>query len=114
MPSKRVCKSCNLAKPYEAFRKSGGYDASGNPYRSKVCTACSPKSSRKPLTVDEEVTQRRESEAKKGLRALSQVETAKRILIEGLKYHEYDGHDMPKRVAREALEALGVKQEDQP
>ena len=39
---------------------------------------------------------------------------AKKILIDGLKYHEHDGHDMPKRVVREALVALGVKLEDQP
>lgn len=39
---------------------------------------------------------------------------ARQILIDGLKYHEYDGHDMPKRVAREALEALGVPREKQP
>lgn len=43
-----------------------------------------------------------------------QVETARKILVDGLKYHEYDGHDMPKRVARDALEALGVKRDDQP
>lgn len=68
----------------------------------------------KPLTMEEGVALRREADAKKGLRALSQVEAAKRILIEGLEYHEHDGHDMPKKVARDALEALGVKQEDQP
>jgi hypothetical protein len=39
---------------------------------------------------------------------------AKKILIDGLKYHEHDGHDMPKRVARNALAALGVKEDDQP
>jgi len=32
-----------------------------------------------------------------------------KILTEGLKYYEHDGHDMPKRVARDALKALGVK-----
>jgi methylmalonyl-CoA mutase cobalamin-binding subunit len=37
-----------------------------------------------------------------------------RILVEGLKYHEHDGHNMPKKVAREALEALGVEPDDQP
>lgn len=31
-----------------------------------------------------------------------------------LKYHEHDGHTLPKRVAREALEALGVPQKEQP
>lgn len=72
------------------------------------------KSSGKPLTMDEDVARRREADAKRGLRALSKVETAKRILVEGLKYHEHDGHDMPKKVARDALEALGVKREDQP
>lgn len=36
------------------------------------------------------------------------------ILRDGLKYHEHDGHDMPKRVAREALEALGVPRDKQP
>lgn len=69
---------------------------------------------KKALTVAEENDLVREEAAKKGLRALSSIETAKRILIEGLKYHEHDGHDMPKRVAREALEALGVKRDDQP
>jgi hypothetical protein len=39
---------------------------------------------------------------------------AMRILVEGLKYHEHDGHNMPKKVAREALEALGVEPDDQP
>lgn len=48
----------------------------------------------------------RESEAR--------VEKAKKILIDGLKYHEHDGHDMPKRVVREALAALGVDEEAQP
>lgn len=42
------------------------------------------------------------------------IERAKRILMEGLRYHEHDGHFMPKRVAREALEALGVPRGDQP
>lgn len=68
----------------------------------------------KPLTMTEEVARQRDADARRGLRALSQVETVKRILTEGLKYHEHDGHNMPKRVAREALEALGVKREDQP
>lgn len=48
----------------------------------------------------------------RGLQA--QVASAKKILVDGLRYHEYDGHDMPKRVSREALEALGVKRDDQP
>lgn len=39
---------------------------------------------------------------------------ARKILVDGLKYHEHDGHDMPKKVAREALEALGVNRDDQP
>ncbi len=39
---------------------------------------------------------------------------AAEILASGLKYYEHDGHDMPKAVAREALEALGVAREDQP
>lgn len=42
------------------------------------------------------------------------IERAKRILMEGLRYHEHDGHFMPKRVAREALEALGVPRGNQP
>lgn len=42
------------------------------------------------------------------------VEKAKKILIDGLKYYEYDGRDMPKRVTREALVALGVPEKDQP
>ena len=36
------------------------------------------------------------------------------ILAKGLKYYEHDGHDMPKRVAREALEVLGMPREKQP
>lgn len=56
----------------------------------------------------------REDEARKGLRSLAIVEHAKRVLLEGLKYHEHDGHNMPKKVARDALEALGVKRDDQP
>jgi hypothetical protein len=71
-------------------------------------------SSGKALTMEEDTERRRAADARRGLRALSQVETAKRILVEGLKYHEYDGHSMPKKVARDALEALGVKREDQP
>jgi hypothetical protein len=43
-----------------------------------------------------------------------QVAEAKRVLTEGLKYFEHDGHDMPKRVARDALVALGVPEEEQP
>jgi|HubBroStandDraft_3_1064219.scaffolds.fasta_scaffold146532_2 hypothetical protein len=42
------------------------------------------------------------------------AERAKKILIEGLEYHEHDGHDMPKRVARNALIAMGVPEEEQP
>lgn len=38
---------------------------------------------------------------------------AKKILLDGLKYHEHDGHNMPKSVAREALVALGVPLEEQ-
>lgn len=41
-------------------------------------------------------------------------EAAKRVLSEGLSYHEHDGHNMPKSVAREALETLGVPREEQP
>ena len=45
---------------------------------------------------------------------LFRVEAAKSILVEGLRYYAHDGHTMPKKVARDALEALGVKLEDQP
>lgn len=45
---------------------------------------------------------------------LNQKLSAIRILIEGLQYHEHDGHDMPKRVARNALIALGIPEEQQP
>jgi hypothetical protein len=38
----------------------------------------------------------------------------RRILTEGLKYHEHDGHNLPKRVVRDALAALGVPEENQP
>lgn len=42
------------------------------------------------------------------------IEASRRILTDGLRYHEHDGHNMPKRVARDALIALGVPEEDQP
>ncbi len=42
------------------------------------------------------------------------AERARKILVDGLKYHEHDGHDMPKRVARNALIALGLPEEEQP
>ncbi len=48
------------------------------------------------------------------LALLKQIECAAKILTAGLEYHEHDGHDMPKKVAREALEALGVPRKDQP
>jgi hypothetical protein len=43
----------------------------------------------------------------------NRIETAKKILTDGLKYYEHDGRDMPKRVSREALEALGIPEKDQ-
>ncbi len=39
-------------------------------------------------------------------RSEARVAKARQAIVDGLKYHEFDGHDMPKRVAREALEAL--------
>lgn len=36
------------------------------------------------------------------------IAAATKRLQDGLKYHEHDGHDMPKQVARDALIALGV------
>lgn len=42
------------------------------------------------------------------------VRAVKKILIEGLRYHEHDGHDMPKKVARDALVVLGVPLDKQP
>lgn len=42
------------------------------------------------------------------------VEMAKIILLAGLKQAEYDGHDMPKRPARDALALLGIPIKDQP
>ena len=44
----------------------------------------------------------------------AKMNAAQKILIDGLAYHEHDGHDLPKRVVREALVALGVPVEDQP
>jgi len=44
----------------------------------------------------------------------SEAREARDILREGLKYHEHDGHNMPKKVARDALEALGIGRDDQP
>lgn len=46
--------------------------------------------------------------------AKEKVEAAKKVLIDGLCYHEHDGHNMPKSVAREALVVLGVGLDDQP
>lgn len=40
------------------------------------------------------------------------VALATKILAEGLNYHEHDGHDMPKRVARDALAVLRGRRED--
>lgn len=37
-----------------------------------------------------------------------------KVLTDGLVYHEHDGHNMPKSVARRALVTLGVPEEDQP
>jgi hypothetical protein len=39
-------------------------------------------------------------------RLREKIESASRVINDGLKYHEFDGHDMPKRVAREALAVL--------
>lgn len=36
----------------------------------------------------------------------TRILAAEKVLIDGFKYHEHDGHDMPKKVAREALVAL--------
>lgn len=62
------------------------------------------------VLLEEEIMRR----PRLGLEAVNQVLAARKILIEGLRYHEHDGHDMPKRVARDALEALGVKRDNQP
>lgn len=43
-----------------------------------------------------------------------QIVYAKTILMKGLQYHEHDGHNMPKKVAREALETLGIPRDRQP
>jgi hypothetical protein len=48
------------------------------------------------------------------LTAEQRVARAVEILVDGLRYHEHDGHDMPKRVARNALVALGIPEEKQP
>lgn len=71
-------------------------------------------SSNKPWVAEQFQLQDKEREYQKGIRCISRVECAKKILIDGLKYHEHDGHDIPKRVVRDALKALGVKEEDQP
>ena len=39
-------------------------------------------------------------------RLQAKVQSAIRVINDGLKYHEFDGRDMPKSVAREALAAL--------
>lgn len=41
------------------------------------------------------------------------IEKAKKTIMEGLKYHEHDGHSMPKLVARAALAELGIAFQDQ-
>lgn len=38
----------------------------------------------------------------------------RKVLIEGLVYHEHDGHSMPKKVVRDALTVIGIPEEDQP
>ncbi len=40
--------------------------------------------------------------------------SVRKILSEGLRYHEHDGHNLPKKVVRDALAALGVPEENQP
>lgn len=39
---------------------------------------------------------------------------AREVLEQGLDYHEHDGHNMPKQVARMALAVLGVPFDKQP
>lgn len=39
---------------------------------------------------------------------------ARHILINALKYSQYDGHNMPKDQVRAALVVLGLKRENQP
>lgn len=46
--------------------------------------------------------------------AMRRIGEAKLVLLDALRYHEHDGHDMPKRAAREALVALGIPKEEQP
>ncbi len=72
------------------------------------------------------MNKRRESEAFAGApRAITteqanevgakiRIARARKILESGLKYHENDGHDLPKHVVRLALEALGLQHKDQP
>lgn len=40
--------------------------------------------------------------------------SVRKILTDGLKYHEHDGNTLPKKVIRDALAALGVPEENQP
>jgi hypothetical protein len=42
------------------------------------------------------------------------VKAAVKVLVDGLRYHEHDGHGMPKKVARDALAALGMPLDKQP
>ncbi len=61
-----------------------------------------------------QLTTRRLQEIIEREAAILRCQKAIEILSQGLVYHEHDGHDMPKKVARDALEALGVPRELQP
>lgn len=40
------------------------------------------------------------------------VSSAKGVLLHGLRYHEHDGHNLPKSIVRGALDALGVSEKE--
>lgn len=45
---------------------------------------------------------------------LQAMASARKVLMDGLTYHEHDGHRLPKRVVRDALAALGIPEDSQP
>lgn len=63
------------------------------------------------LGIDADAVQETERRLRESRAAMA---ASRRLLVDGLKYHEHDGHNMPKRVARDALIALGVPEEEQP
>lgn len=48
------------------------------------------------------------------VQALIKIASVRTALLEGLRYHEHDGHDLPKKVVRDVLVLLGVPYDEQP